>query len=398
MKTLTLLLTVTAFVASAQTIRIADNNTNRPTGPNIYSTIQAAVDAAVAGDIVYVQPSQTNYGDLTINKRITLRGIGFNTGKDFAYTSILNNITLTNRVDGTSNASGTIVEGIQANDLSIGTQTGSFTYTIQDISIRRSAISRIMRNSSGMAGAQNIIVEECVTQIYFATNWVNQLVVRGNYLTGPNDASSFGFNNGPLTNVIIANNIIAQAGQNGFNNTIISSVIIANNNFLGGNNIAGSRLHVGTIPYYGGASFTDITVVNNIFYGCAPNSSSGTFERNIFINNLSFGTTNNALPPAGTGVGNTGSNNIVNQDPLFINAPYNTPYAVTMDFNLQATSPAKNAGSDGTDIGITGGAYPVTAGNIALRPTSAPVIMSLNPAAMVPQNQPVKTNIKAKSN
>jgi hypothetical protein len=45
-QTILLFLVVVGSVASAQTIRIADKNPNRPTGNNIYSTVQAAVDAA----------------------------------------------------------------------------------------------------------------------------------------------------------------------------------------------------------------------------------------------------------------------------------------------------------------------------------------------------------------
>jgi hypothetical protein len=126
-------------------------------------------------------------------------------------------------------------------------------------------------------------------------------------------------------------------------------------------------------------------------------TGGGVYERNAFTNNLTFGTSNNALPPAGTGVGNTGSNNKPGEDPLFVNVPFNTAYAETMDFTLQAGSPAVNAGTDGTDIGVTGGAYPIDK-NFKLSPTNAPVIMQFNPAAVVPQNQPVKANIKAKSN
>ncbi len=394
---------VLGFTATAQTIRIADNNANRPTGPNIYSSVQAAHDAAVAGDIVYVQPSLTSYGDLTINKQITLRGIGFNTGKDLAYNSILNNINLTNRVDNTSNASGSTIEGLVANDILIGTQTGSFSYTLQNILVNNCIVNRAFR-ASGYVSAQAITIRSCSIGIHFQLCNVTNLLVHGNYLTGPGSGcgrSAFGFWNGSLNNVIIANNIIAQAESNGIHQASVSvnGLIITNNNFLGGNNISNSRFISGNLFCNFQSAIYDVIVSNNLFYGCAPNTSNtGPFERNVFTNNLSFGTTNNALPPAGTGVGNTGSNNLVNQDPLFVNAPYNTAYTTTMDFRLQASSPAKNAGSDGTDIGITGGAYPVTAGNILLKPTSTPVIMQFIPAALVPQNQPVKTNIKAKAN
>ena len=45
----------------AQAIWIADNNFNAPTGANVFPTIQEAIDAASAGDIVHVQPSPTTY-------------------------------------------------------------------------------------------------------------------------------------------------------------------------------------------------------------------------------------------------------------------------------------------------------------------------------------------------
>ncbi len=136
MKTLTLLFTLLVFAASAQTIRIADNNANAPTGPNIYSTIQAAVNAAVANDIVYVQPSPTNYGPVTIDKKIILRGIGFYSAQPFY--SKIGAITLTNRPDNTNNASGTIIEGLFGWDtqprINLGLLTGA-GYALQNITI-----------------------------------------------------------------------------------------------------------------------------------------------------------------------------------------------------------------------------------------------------------------------
>jgi pectin methylesterase-like acyl-CoA thioesterase len=76
-QTILLFLVVVGSVASAQTIRIADKNPNRPTGNNIYSTVQAAVDAALPDDIVYIQPAETQYAeDVNVGKRITMIGLG----------------------------------------------------------------------------------------------------------------------------------------------------------------------------------------------------------------------------------------------------------------------------------------------------------------------------------
>lgn len=393
MKTLTLLLALTAFAASAQTIRIADNNPNAPAGPNIYATLQAAIDAAAVGDIVYVQPSLTTYGNVTINKRITLRGIGFNTGRDLAYNSATGDITLTNTVDNTTNASGTIIEGIcvctSNARINLGVQTGTFGYTLRDITISKCVLGgNGLFRTGGNVAADNIIVRNCFTGIYFEpTGSVTNLLIYQNFLY------SIYFNGGSLSSAIISNNIVDKGNSNrfGFNNSLsTNSVVITNNNFLAEDDISGSSF----MQY----DLHDAIVSNNIFYGCSPRYTNGpVFERNVFVNNLSFGTSNDALPPAGTGVGNTGSNNQVGQNPLFVNAPFNALWAATWDFTLQATSPAKDAGSDGTDIGITGGSYPVNK-NLDYRPTSTPVILQFNPSAVVPQNQPLKSNIKAKAN
>src|SRR6478736_4501222 len=371
MKNLVYLFLLVGPLAFGQTIRIADNNPTAPSGANVYkgnstvSAIQQAVNAAQPGDIVYVQPSTINYGDVTIDHQITLRGIGFNTGKDIPLTSAVGNIGLTNTLTNTTNASGTTIDGLAGNHIYLGFQTGTFTYTLQNITITNCtlAVDGITR-AGGYMPATNITIQNCFTGISFnPTGTVSQLFIYQSYLY-----QLLFYGGGSLT-----------------------SSIITNNNFLGENNVSNT--------FFINRDLHDAIVSNNIFYGCAPNASGGgIFERNAFSNNLSFGTTADALPPVGTGSGNTGANNKVSVDPKFTNAPFNSLWSATMDFTLVAGSPAINAGSDGTNIGITGGVYPITGGNINVKPTSAPVIMTLNPAAMVPQNQPVNTNIKAKSN
>ncbi len=394
MKTLTLLFTLTAFAASAQTILIADNNPNRPTGPNIYATIQAAVNAAAANDIVYVQPSLTNYGPVIIDKKITLRGIGYYTAQPL-YSSV-GNITLTNRADNTSNASGTTIEGLNGwntanTSINLGLLTGG-GYTLQNITISRCG-GFIVNRSGGYVATDNITIQNSYVQIQILGAGVSNLRVIRCFLY-----TNVYILNAPSINVIFSNNVVVQDTQMHFSNSTISGGILANNIFLGGTNPTGSgmpRYTSGCCP----PIMTDWLVTNNIFYGSSPKpSASFPFERNTYTNNLSVGNADNTLPPVGTGSGNTGSGNIVGQDPLFVNAPFNTAWAGNEDFRLQAASPAKNAGFDGTDLGITGGAYPVTGGNVTLGLPSIPLITTFNPVSILPQNQPLKANIKAKAN
>ncbi len=393
MKTLlSLLLIALSLSITAQTIRIADNNATRPTGANIYPTLQAAINAAAPNDLVYVQPSVTSYGNVTIDRPITLRGIGFNTGKDIALSSTVGDIGLTNTLNNSTNASGTTIEGIVGNRIFLGYQTGAFTYTLQNVNVSNCALAVDgLYRSSGYMPAKNITMVNCFTGVYFEpAGSVTSLLVYQNFLY------QIYLGGGSVTTTIFSNNFIDKGNSNRFgaqNSQLTSGLVITNNNFLGENAVSSSNF----MQY----DLHDAIVSNNIFYGCAPNGPTASyvvFERNAFTNNLSFGTTNDALPPAGSGVGNTGGNNKVSIDPKFVNALFNLQWASTMDFTLQPSSPAKNAGSDGTDIGITGGAYPFATSNIVQKPTSLPVILTFNPAAVVPQNQPVQTNIKAKSN
>ncbi|MEQ9021798.1 MAG: hypothetical protein RLN82_03450, partial [Pseudomonadales bacterium] len=109
---------------------------------------------------------------------------------------------------------------------------------------------------------------------------------------------------------------------------------------------------------------------NNIFYGAGVGSTQDHCKYCTFTNNISFG-------PGATDFDygtNTTGGNLEATDPSF-NAAANFSFEFTDDYRLRDTSPAKNAGSDGTDIGITGGItpWPVTE-------SAAPYIHSSFPA------------------
>jgi hypothetical protein len=62
--------------AMAQTTRRVNNNFG-VSGTNVYATPQAAHDAAVANDILIIDPSTTAYGDLTLTKPLKIYGNGY---------------------------------------------------------------------------------------------------------------------------------------------------------------------------------------------------------------------------------------------------------------------------------------------------------------------------------
>ncbi len=375
------------------TVWVANNNFNAPAGPNVKPTVQAAVDAAAAGDIVQVQPSPTTYGNVTIDKQITLMGIGFNVDKDIPLTSNMGSITLTNNVDNTSDADGTIIKGLNFTLLSPGLNTGP-SYLLE-----------------------NILIQNCQLQYIYAPSSyssIDGLEVRDCYITSNITSSSGIYFSRPVTNVIIRNNLFifgisfasTTPGSNIITNNIIydgiyvnaegSNTTILNNNFIassGGDSGFNTKLK-------------DCIIANNIFYGMTPSisnagSTSTNFQRNVFTNNLVFSTGDDTMPPTGGGSGNSGSGNISLVSPLFANVNLLDTWSSAYDFTLQVSgpaSPAINAGSDGTDIGISGGSYPFPTPNFVLKTTAAPVIQILNTSTVINPGDPLPVRVKANSN
>jgi len=131
--------------------------------------------------------------------------------------------------------------------------------------------------------------------------------------------------------------------------------------------------------------FTLSVFKNNIFLFQSGNgyypikASNSTFENNIFIStayplsSVNNSSINNNLfvdyQPFYGSQENWGSDNIVNQpqSTIFVNQTGNT-FNYSHDYHLQPTSPGKNAGKDGTDIGIYGGAFPWKAGSVPVNP------------------------------
>ncbi len=392
--TLLLIVIVLGLTTSAQTIRIADNNANRPTGANIFSTIQAAVNAAVPGDIVYVQPSSTKYNEtVTISKRIKLMGAGF-TSDLGTRNSSLTTLNLITSADGTntianSEFSGLVIDYI---NFTTGSDVGSFTFN-------------------------NLIFENCYWyQMQSSGNHraINNLTIRNSSFAEINLNSSSGDNNTSIyKNIIQPDNWRTSIRLSNSTNPLISNNLFFP--FPGGNEIrpigiqnsTNVRIEHNIFSKAVGSPTTfeylqNAMVVNNIFYGintpiCV--STTNTFRDNVFSNNLVL-TAGAVVPPPSNPTGSnfhSGINNLVGMSPQFTNAPIST-YSDTYNYTLQAGSPCIGAATTtGENIGPSGGLYPWT-GNLTLKASAVPIITQFGNSGVVPQNQPLKSNIKAKSN
>ena len=180
------------------------------------------------------------------------------------------------------------------------------------------------------------------------------------------------------------------------------NLTIVNNNFMGSKGVNDFV----SFPQSLAANqiLLDVIVANNIFHGRTPSdvtgggSSSGNFQRNVFSNNLTYETGNDELPPSGRSAGNTGLDNLEATNPLFAGVPINNTWSSSHDFTLQAGSPALSAGSDGTDIGISGGAYPMSGTNFSLFTTQVPTIETLNVEPIILPTDNLDIRIKVKAN
>ena len=328
---------------------------NNSTSPGQYTSLQAAITAAHAGDTLLVSGSNTDYGpngyNITINKPLTLLGTGFNPIKDNALTSKISNVILQ------SGSAGTVIVGfVIANNLST-----DYNVQVNNITIKRNFIGQI--NSWG-------------------DSWILQ-------------ENIFGLNNSAITlngnNILVKNNIFQGSPYTGISNQAANTNFVFSNNVVFGNNFVANN-------------FYNAVVSNNIFYDSSKvsvqyfstNTANTTFTKNIVYGNPAanpFYTNNN---------GNTESGNSYNTDPQFNSVKLTAAYGfymvldLTSDLSLKATSPGHNYGTDGKDVGlfgVAGSLNPLT-GSPAIPQISTMNILN----TVVAPGATLNVQIKAKSN
>lgn len=348
-----LLLTCLATIYSHATIRTVSNDVQNPAQ---FTKIQDAVNASVAGDTIYVNVSPNTYSEnVTLTKRVVLIGGGYKSSNQLNYKTYVAGIFMS--VSGGNDPSGTVICGFEVNRL-------ESLSPINNIRIFRNLISGL-----GVHG----------------DNWN----IYNNLISGAISVNAIA----GTTNLFIQNNLF---GIGGFisSNITASSVIIDHNVFQR------NGVMLNNVKF--------ATITNNIF---ANSSSSYVFDNgctsNNFNNNLSL--TNNVSLTAPTnsfaGGPNTEAGNFVGVNPLFVSVTDLTAYAATNDYRLQSTSPVKNAGTDGTDLGIYGGSYPFPSGGApgsgfdtsALPPIPQVTSVNIQNGTLAPGAQ-LKVTIQATTN
>ena len=293
---------------------------NSPAGGAQYAQINSAIAAANAGDTVYVNGNLAPYANAIISKSITLIGAGTFTKKQSLFPSMVGSISF---IGGISNVT---IRGFMITTGINGFGNGNISF----VTITDNYFTGVALDYASIVNVHDIVVS-------------NNVHTGGGYFTNV-------YNGAGCYNFLIENNLINGRIEN-FN---IASSTIQNNTFYNcGNAFSNSTTAV-----------SGIMIKNNIFYNSHPsNGTSGC----IFLNNISFNS-------SGT-YPSLGGSNIDNTDPQLINVGASGGYSESYNFNTQNTSPAKNAGTDGTDLGYYGGVMKVS---VLGEPQNVPVVRQMD--------------------
>lgn len=356
---------ISSSFCSAQAILMADNNPGAVATSTVFvgaTALQDAIAAAVDDDIIHVIRSTTNYGTVTIDKRLNIFGIGLFPDTDGGVRSFVSQIDIADLT-----ATGTRLSGLVTTTLNLGAGTGA----LDNLLIENSQIRQIL-HVSNTSTLSNIIVRNCIL---------------GSNLSS---AQTIDFLFGFVSNVVIANNVIYGSASGAGNPFIGDNGTISTDQSTIENNIFVHALSTSNLWY----AFHDLrnsTVKNNIFYRMSPQGKTVLFQ-NSFENNLSYNTNSDIFSTASS---NTSTNNIEGADPLFVNVPNanNVVTLSTFDPSLVGGSPAEGTGTLGTDMGVYGGSIP-----FSLEGTLIPTIQELDVPSMVIEGNTLDVHIKAKGN
>jgi hypothetical protein len=334
----------------AQTIRRVNNNAGITLDPNMYATLQAAHDAATAGDIIYVESSPDAYGDLTVTKQLTIVGTGYLLDENHIYVRSTLPAKMGKLVFKSGSAN-SIVEGLTI---------------LNSIDVVRASNITIRRNNLE-SGAINILTIETGQQVTYSS--VSNISIIGNYLTGFNaHPSQNAAVNYTISNLVIANNsidYIYYANGTPYPHLILSAAIY--------NNI----IRYGTNPIW------NTSVHNNIFVMADGATLNISGANNTVSNNLSADV--DCLP-----AGNGNVNGIILAD-TFLGLSGNTK---DTQWKLKSGSPAIGAGVGGVDCGMYGGDTPYVVSGIPAHPT----VTFFNSTGMGNSTTPLNVTISTKAN
>jgi hypothetical protein len=353
MRNLVLLLlgSLLSLSVSAQNIWTVNN---QPSFNADFTSLQAALDSADAGDIIMLHGSSTSYGTIYIRKRIVLIGPGYFLGQNTApntqanpQTATIGTLYFQSNAAGTQNPSGSLVTGV--------------------------TISNALYSSVASQTPINVTVQRCYIDYLSISNYVTA-IFKENFInyTGNNGFGTCDIIG--INSLQFLNNIIRRAGGG---NPIIrtnanTSAVFKNNIIVGEGDDAAYSIDGS------GCSFT-----NNLFLGDQNIVVTGTFGQ--VLNNMSTGTTF-------TGI----ATNIINIPGANLVIGWANPAGFSPDnrFTPKENAPSNGAGVGGENIG----AFTNSSSYVLSGIPFVPNIYELDAPDFGTTGSGITINIKAKAN
>lgn len=282
---------------------------NSSIGGAQYSSLSAAYTAASPGDTLLLEGTDIPYSPPDWDKKLTVIGIGFNPDKQIpkktkiSYSYIYYSYYYFRIYSG---GTGSRFYGIE------------FTHWIQPDQ-----------------SCDSLLFEDCKINEYFHFNnqQADDIVFRNCVFPRNNDANVY-LGSGNRNQSVVFSGCVFNGYIHGQNNTY-ADILIEHCLFLSTTTDNFSQVYYAQIQ-------------NSIFANRFP---QGTYHSD-YLNNLCA--VAGSFPPL-PGNGNTGTGNIENTDPNFVNYTSGELYSTTHDYDLQAGSAAIGAAINGTDIGVHGG-------------------------------------------
>ncbi len=177
-----------AIIAEATIINV-DNKPNRPSG--YVANLSAAISNASAGDTIFIYPSNTTYGSITVTKKLHLFGFGYD-GTD-GYNSTLNYLYLDTTSTPSSNPTGTTIQGLDISYVN-GQKPNITNITI--------AGNRVRSYVSVGTGCSNWIIKNNYFENSVYVNNATSIVISNNVFRG----HSYGIQSSNSSSVVISHN------------------------------------------------------------------------------------------------------------------------------------------------------------------------------------------------
>ncbi|MDD5570154.1 MAG: hypothetical protein PHD97_03260 [Bacteroidales bacterium] len=286
----------------------------------LYSRLDTTLVHAQNGDIIYIPGGTFDItGNISITKKLRIYGVGHYPDSTTATNPTI--LTGGSLYIKTGADSGSISGIYFTGNVYFGST--SVNQVVNNYTISRCCISylQLAYNASSTNTAQNIVISE---------NVIRGETYGGNIQTSLFEKNIFNSCINYINGATIKNNIFPASGTSSYVFQTAYGCVMENNIFKN-------------------------TSAGYIF----PGSTSGnSYYNNLFVVSITF-------PYNGcTGVGNiTG----VNTDSIFVNQTGVT-FNYSHNYHLKSTSAGKNAGTDGTDIGIYGTSAPYKEGAVPENP------------------------------